>query len=54
MGKNLTWEGRDVEDFSKEEIDAMSADDRDSFYVRRGISRIAGLFNGNNNDDDEE
>ena len=51
MGKNLTWDGRDVEDYTREEIDAMSPEDQDSFLVRRGLSRIAGLFNNSNDDD---
>ena len=51
MGKNLTWDGRDVEDYTREEIEAMSPEDQDSFLVRRGFSRIAGLFNNSDDDD---
>ena len=51
MGKNLTWDGRDVEDYSKEEIDQMSKKDQDDFYVRRGFSRIVNLLRSNDDDD---
>ena len=50
MSKHLTWDGKDVEEFTEEEIESMSEKDRDSFYVRRGFSRIINMILNSDND----